>query len=47
MPGLKRMENRNMMPSPAKGRCAMSVYKKFCRAEYDSLVAWLGAKVAL
>ena len=43
MSGLKRVENRSMMPSPAKGRCAMSVSKKFCRAEYDNLVAWLGA----
>ena len=25
MSGLKRVENRSMMPSPAKGRCAMSV----------------------
>ena len=32
-----------MMPRPAKGRCAMSVSKKFCRAEYDNLIAWLGA----
>ena len=43
MSGLKRVENRSMMPSPAKGRCAMSVSKKFCRAEYDNLVAWLSA----
>ena len=46
MSGLKRVENRSMMPSPAKGRCSMSVSKKFCRAEYDNLIAWLGAKVA-
>ena len=43
MSGLKRVENRSMMPVPAKGRCAMSVSKKFCRAEYDNLVAWLAA----
>ena len=43
MSGLKRVENRSMMPSPAKGRCAMSVSKKFCRAEYDTLIAWLAA----
>ena len=43
MSGLKRVENRSMMPSPAKGRCAMSVSKKFCRAEYDNLIAWLAA----
>ena len=41
MSGLKRVENRSMMPVPVKGRCAMSVSKKFCRAEYDNLVAWL------
>ena len=46
MSGLKRVENRSMMPSPAKGRCAMSVSKKFCRAEYDNLIAWRDAKVA-
>ncbi|MBO7309066.1 MAG: hypothetical protein J6V38_05480 [Kiritimatiellae bacterium] len=43
MSGLMRVENRSMMPSPAKGRCAMSVSKKFCRAEYDNLIAWLDA----
>ena len=43
MSGLKRVENRSMMPSPVKGRCAMSVSKKFCRAEYDNLIAWLDA----
>ena len=41
--GIKRTENRSMMPRSAKGRCAMSVSKKFCRAEYDNLIAWLGA----
>ena len=43
MSGLKRVENRSAMPVPAKGRCAMSVSKKFCRAEYDNLIAWLAA----
>ena len=43
MSGLKRVENRSMMPVPVKGRCAMSVSKKFCRAEYDNFVAWLAA----
>ena len=33
-----------MMPVPVKGRCAMIVSKKFCRAEYDNLVAWLSAR---
>ena len=41
MSGLKRVENRSALPVPARGRCAMSVSKKFCRAEYDNLVAWL------
>lgn len=41
MSGLKRVENRSVLPVPARGRCAMSVSKKFCRAEYDNLVAWL------
>ena len=44
MSGLKRVENRSMMPVLSKGRCAMSVSKKFCRAEYDNLVAWLSAR---
>ena len=41
MSGLKRVENRSAMPVPARGRCAMSVSKKFCKAEYDKLVVWL------
>lgn len=41
MSGLKRVENRSRLPVPASGRCAMSVSKKFCRGEYDNLVAWL------
>ncbi len=41
MSGLKRVENRSCLPVPARGRCAMSVSKKFCKAEYDNLVAWL------
>ena len=27
MSGLKRVENRSMMPVPVRGRCAMSVSK--------------------
>lgn len=41
MSGLKRMENRSSMPIPDRGRCAMSVSKKFCRAEYDGVKSWL------
>ena len=44
MSGLKRVENRSCMPVPARGRCAMSVSRKFCRAEYDSLAAWLARR---
>lgn len=33
MSGLQRVENRSIMPVPARGRCAMSVSKKFCHAE--------------
>lgn len=29
------------MPVTAKGRCAMSVSKKFNKLEYDNLIAWL------
>jgi hypothetical protein len=28
-------------PVPARGRCAMSVSKKLCRAQYDGIKAWL------
>ena len=41
MSGLKRVENRSCLPVPARGRCAMSVSKKFCHAEYDGIKAWL------
>ena len=35
------MENRNCLPFPASGRCAMGVSKKFCKAEYDNLTTWI------
>ena len=41
MSGLKRVENRSCLPVTARGRCAMSVSKKFCRAEYDGVRSWL------
>ena len=41
MSGLKRVENRSCLPVPARGRCAISVSKKFCRKEYENLVVWL------
>ena len=39
--GFKHVENRSAMPVPTCGRCAMSVSKKFCKAEYDKLCDWL------
>ena len=38
--GIKRVENRSAMPTPAKGRCAVSCSKSFCAAEFGRLVAW-------
>ena len=46
MSGLKRVENRSVMPFPARGRCAMGVSKKFCRREYDNLARWLAEHCA-
>lgn len=38
--GLKRVENRSAMPVPAKGRCAISCSKSFCKEEYGEFVRW-------
>ena len=46
MTGLKRVENRSVFPTPDRGRCAVSVSKKFCRDEYDNLMTWLKDKVS-
>lgn len=40
MLGLKRVENRSVMPSPSKGRCAVSCSKSFCKEEYGNFVQW-------
>ena len=40
MLGIKRVENRNALPCPAKGRCAISCSKRFCAAEYGEFVRW-------
>ena len=40
MLGIKRVENRNMMPEPAKGRCAVGCSKSFCREEFGNFVQW-------
>ena len=40
MMGIKKVENRNAMPVPAKGRCAVSCSKSFCKEEFGRCVAW-------
>ena len=40
MLGIKRVENRSMMPTPVKGRCAVSCSKKFCKEEYGNFIQW-------
>lgn len=38
--GLKVAENRSHYPSPAQGRCAMSVSRRFNRAEWQNFMLW-------
>ncbi len=40
MLGVKRAENRSMMPEEAKGRCAVGCSKSFCREEFGNFVQW-------
>jgi len=40
MLGIKRIENRSVMPVPSKGRCAVSCSKSFNAAEYGNFVQW-------
>ena len=40
MLGIKRTENRHSIPSPEKGRCAVSVSKSFCKEEYGTFIQW-------
>ena len=40
MLGIKRVENRSMMPVPEEGRCAVSCSKSFCKEEYGNFVQW-------
>ena len=40
MLGIKRTENRNVMPVPAKGRCAIGCSKSFCKEEFGRFVQW-------
>ena len=45
MMGVKRVENRSAMPVPAKGRCAVSCSKSFCKDEFGRFVAWAAANL--
>ena len=38
--GIKRVENRSAMPVSAKGRCAISCSKSFCKEEFGEFVRW-------
>lgn len=38
--GIKKVENRSMMPEPREGRCAITCSKSFNRAEYGNFVQW-------
>ena len=46
MLGIKRVENRNVMPMPEKGRCAVSCSKSFCKEEFGRFVQWASANLA-
>ena len=45
MMGVKKVENRSAMPVPAKGRCAVSCSKSFCKEEFGRFVAWAAANL--
>ena len=47
MLGIKRVENRNMMPCPAKGRCAVGCSKSFCKEEFGAFVQWASQALPL
>ena len=47
MLGIKRVENRNMMPCPAKGRCAVGCSKSFCKEEFGAFVQWASRALPL
>ena len=40
MLGIKRVENRSVLPVPAKGRCAVGCSKSFCKEEYGNFLQW-------
>ncbi len=40
MLGIKRVENRSVLPEPRRGRCAVSCSKSFCKEEFGAFVHW-------
>lgn len=40
MLGIKRVENRNVMPPTGQGRCAISCSKSFRREEFGNFIQW-------
>ena len=38
--GIKRVENRSVLPLPSEGRVAISCSKSFCKEEYGRFIAW-------
>ena len=38
--GIKQWENRNAMPMPSKGICAMTVSRSSSAIEYEGFIAW-------
>ena len=45
MMGVKRVENRNVMPVTKKGRCAVGCSKSFCKEEFGRFVQWASANL--
>ena len=38
--GVKFVENRNSMPVPREGRCAILVSRRFAMKEYENFITW-------
>ena len=47
MLGIKRVENRSMIPVPVKGRCAVGCSKSFSKEEYGNFVQWASRTLPL
>lgn len=46
MLGIKRVENRSVMPVPKQGRCAISCSKSFCKEEYGNFIQWTSVSLS-